>query len=159
MTDIDEFIKLLPKNRPIVGLDLGTKTIGVSLSDRLHLIATPSHVIKRTKFTVDAESLWQLIQAENVGAVVIGLPQNLDGTNGPRVQASKGFAYNLKNIWKNNCPPILLWDERLSTVEAERAMISADMSRAKRAEKIDAVAAAIILQGALDRIRIIDAGV
>lgn len=157
--DVFEFAKLVPQMKAIAGLDLGTKTIGVALSDRLHTIASPSHVIAKSKFGKDAAQLWEFISKEEIGGLVLGLPQNLNGTNGPRVQATKGFAYNLAKLWGEKCPPILLWDERLTTVEAERALLEADMSRAKRAKKIDAVAASLILQGTLDRMEVIRRGV
>jgi len=135
----------------VVGLDLGTKTIGVALSDSRLTIASPSHVIKRSKFAKDADTLLEFCQQQNVFALVLGLPLNMDGSEGPRAQATRAFARNLTN----RCElPIVFWDERLSTVAAERAMIEADLSRKKRAQKIDAAAAAFILQGALDRLHL-----
>ena len=139
----------------IVGLDLGSKTIGVALSDTLLTIASPSHTIKRTKFAKDAASLLEFCNEQNAYAFVLGLPLNMDGSEGPRVQATRAFARNIGNLCEL---PIVLWDERLSTVAAERAMLEADLSRKKRAEKIDAAAAGFILQGALDRISAMRAG-
>ncbi len=146
---IEEALVRHENNTRIVGLDLGSKTIGVALSDTLLTIASPSHTIKRTKFTKDAASLLEFCNEQNAYAFVLGLPLNMDGSEGPRVQATRAFARNMGNL----CGlPIVLWDERLSTVAAERAMLEADLSRKKRAAKIDAAAAGFILQGALDRI-------
>lgn len=133
----------------LIGLDLGTKTIGIALSDGGLRIASAHSVIKRKKFTSDAAQIIELANAENVFALVLGLPLNMDGSKGPRAQSSSAFARNFANV---SDLPICFWDERLSTVAAERPMLEADMSRKKRAEKIDALAATIILQGALDRI-------
>ena len=133
-----------------MGLDLGTRTIGVALSDGMLSIASSLLTIKRTKFTKDAAALNELIAKHDIFAIVLGLPFNMDGSEGPRAQATRAFARNLSQ----HCHlPVVFWDERLSTVAAERAMIEADMSRKKRAQKIDAAAAAFILQGALDRLR------
>ncbi len=146
---IEEALVRHENNTRIVGLDLGSKTIGVALSDTLLTIASPSHTIKRTKFAKDAASLLEFCNEQNAYAFVLGLPLNMDGSEGPRVQATRAFARNMGNL----CGlPIVLWDERLSTVAAERAMLEADLSRKKRAAKIDAAAAGFILQGALDRI-------
>ena len=133
----------------LIGLDLGTKTIGMALSDPGLMIATPLRTIKRTKFSKDAAELLDLCERENVGAIVLGLPINMNATEGPRAQATRAFARNLQKLTDL---PIALWDERWSTAAAERAMIEADLSRAKRAEKIDAAAAGFILQGVLDRL-------
>ncbi len=133
----------------LAGLDLGTKTIGVALSDFGLQIATPLRTIRRTKFGKDAEALLKLCTAEKVGGLVLGLPVNMNGTEGPRAQATRAFLRNLAPLTNL---PVVLWDERLSTMGAERAMLEADLSRKKRAEKIDAAAAAFILQGALDRL-------
>ncbi len=137
----------------LMGLDLGTKTIGIAISDPLRNVATASEVIARKKFSDYAQKLLAIIEAREIRGMVLGLPKNMDNSEGPRAQAARAFARNLENKFAPDCPPILLWDERLSTVEAERAMIEADMSRKKRAQKIDAVAASLILQGALDRLR------
>jgi putative holliday junction resolvase len=145
--------RLTPGTR-LAGLDLGTKTIGVALSDLGLRIATPFGTISRIKFAKDAEALLTLAAAENVGGFVLGLPVNMNGTEGPRAQATRAF---LRNLAPLTPLPIALWDERLSTVAAERAMIEADLSRRKRAAKIDAAAAAYILQGALDRLAMLRA--
>jgi len=148
---IEELTPLQQSGQRLAGLDLGTKTIGLALSDTTLTIASPSHTIKRTKFTKDSETLLEFCRQQNVFAIVLGLPLNMDGSEGPRVQATKAFARNLAG----KCElPIVFWDERLSTLAAERPMIEADMSRKKRARKIDAVAAGFILQGALDRLRL-----
>jgi putative Holliday junction resolvase len=140
--------RLAPAAR-LVGVDLGTKTIGVALSDPGLKIATPLRTIARSKFAKDAETLLALCEREKVGGMILGLPINMNGTEGPRAQATRAFLRNLATL---TALPVVLWDERLSTAAAERAMIEADMSRKKRAEKIDAAAAAFILQGALDRL-------
>ena len=147
-----EFAQKIPSMRALIGLDYGTKTIGVAMSDRMWTIASASHVVERKKFGQDASALMEFVTKHEVGGIVVGYPKNMDGSDGPRVQSTTAFVYNLMKLWCENCPPIMYWDERLSTVEAERAMIHGDMSRKKRSEKIDAVAAAIILQGALDRL-------
>jgi putative Holliday junction resolvase len=139
----------LPPGTRLAGLDLGTKTIGIALSDFGLRIATPFHTIRRTKFGQDAAALLALCAREKVGALVLGLPINMNGTEGPRAQATRSFVRSLAPL---SPLPVALWDERLSTAAAERAMIEADLSRKKRAEKIDAAAAAFILQGALDRL-------
>ena len=133
-----------------MGLDLGTKTIGVAVSDRLLSCATPLHTIRRVKFSKDAEALLQIIENREIGAIILGLPRNMDGSEGPRCQSTRAFARNLANLTNL---PIGYWDERLSTVAAERALLEADTSRKRRAEVIDTVAADYILQGALDRAR------
>ena len=140
--------RLLPGQR-LAGLDLGTKTIGIALSDLGLRIATPFRTIRRTKFGKDATELLALCAQEKVGGLVLGLPVNMNGTEGPRAQATRAFVRSLAPLTDM---PIVLWDERLSTAAAERAMLAADMSRRKRAEKIDAAAAGFILQGALDRL-------
>lgn len=140
----------LVKDQRVLGLDLGTKTLGLALSDVGRSVATAWQTIKRTKFQKDADILLDLCGRENVGGLVLGLPLNMDGSEGPRAQATRAFARNLAT---RSDLPLAFWDERLSTVAAERAMIEADMSRKKRADKIDAAAAAFLLQGALDRLR------
>ncbi|MDT0684688.1 Holliday junction resolvase RuvX [Roseicyclus sp. F158] len=147
---LEEFALLIPPGRAIAGLDLGTKTIGLALSDMLLLSATPDRTIRRKKFTLDAEALLERLTAREIAGMILGLPRNMDGTEGPRCQATRAFARNLERM--TECP-IALWDERLSTVAAERALIEADTSRRRRAEVIDHVAASYILQGALDRMR------
>ena len=146
---IDDFAAELPRARALVGLDLGTKTIGVSVSDGLLSVASPLETIKRTKYTADAARLEQIIDARNIGGIVLGLPFNMDGSEGPRCQSTRAFA---RNFARQSELPITYWDERLSTVAAERALLEADASRRRRAEVIDNVAAAYILQGALDRL-------
>jgi putative holliday junction resolvase len=145
---IEEFLAALPPNRAVAGLDLGDKTIGVALSDLRRQVATPVEVIRREKFTLDAAKLLALLEARGAAGIVLGLPLNMDGTTGPRVQATQAFARNLEKL---TALPICYWDERLSTVAAERALLEADTSRKRRKEVIDQVAAGYILQGALDR--------
>ena len=145
----DELRDLLSGPACLIGLDLGSKTIGVAVSDRLRTIASPRLTIRRSKFKADAAQLLELAAAENAAGFVLGLPVNMDGTHGPRVQATHAFARNLANLTEL---PIALWDERLSTAAVERMLIDADRSRARRAELIDKLAAAWILQGALDRL-------
>ena len=140
----------LTPRRPLIGIDLGTKTIGLALSDISHMIATSLETIRRVKFTPDAAHLIAVAAKFEVCGLVIGLPANMDGTEGPRAQATRAFVRNLSKLTPL---PMLLWDERLSTVAAERALIEADTSRKRRAEVIDQVAATLILQGALDRMR------
>ncbi|MGD1868312.1 MAG: Holliday junction resolvase RuvX [Neomegalonema sp.] len=133
-----------------MGLDLGTKTIGVAVSDMLRGIATPTETIKRKKFTLDAEALLAIAKDRDIHAIVLGLPRNMDGTEGPRAQSTRAFARNLSQ--KTELPSVF-WDERLSTVAVERTLLEADTSRQRRAEVVDKMAAAFILQGALDRLR------
>ena len=130
------------------GVDLGTKTIGLALSDVERRIATPLETIRRVKFTADAQALAAAVGALRVGGFVVGLPLNMDGSEGPRAQATRAFVRNLKPLLPL---PVLFWDERLSTVAVTRTLLEADASRAKRAESVDKMAAAYILQGALDR--------
>ena len=146
---VEDLAGWIEAGQRLIGLDLGTKTIGMALSDPGLMIATPLRTIKRTKFSKDAAELLDLCERENVGAIVLGLPINMNATEGPRAQATRAFARNLQKLTDL---PIALWDERWSTAAAERAMIEADLSRAKRAEKIDAAAAGFILQGVLDRL-------
>ncbi|MCA8867561.1 MAG: Holliday junction resolvase RuvX [Rhodobacteraceae bacterium] len=147
--DITEFLAGLPKGHPLIGLDLGTKTIGVAVSDRLLTVATPLLTIKRTKFTADAAQLLEIANQRQIGGIVLGLPINMDGSEGARCQATRAFARNLARLTDI---AIGFWDERLSTVAAERALLEADTSRKRRAEVIDHVAASYILQGVLDRL-------
>lgn len=146
--EIEAFAAVLPPNRAIAGLDLGTATIGVALSDLRRQVATPIEVIRREKFTIDAARLLALLQTRGAAGIVLGLPLNMDGSIGPRVQSTQAFARNLEKL---TSLPICYWDERLSTVAAERALLEADTSRKRRKEVIDQVAAGLILQGALDR--------
>ena len=134
---------------PLMGLDLGTKTIGVAVSDGLRMTATALETVRRTKLAADAARLEEIIAGRGIGAVVLGLPRNMDGSEGPRCQSTRAFARNLAARIDR---PIAFWDERLSTVAAERALLAADSSRKRRREVIDKVAAAFILQGALDRL-------
>lgn len=146
---IEDFAAALPRDRALAGLDLGTKTIGVAVSDRSLSVASPLETIRRTKFTADADALLALCAGREIGGLVLGLPRNMDGSEGPRCQSTRAFARNLERL---SALPITFWDERLSTVAAERALLEADTSRKRRAEVIDHVAAGYILQGALDRI-------
>jgi putative Holliday junction resolvase len=141
--------RLGPEAR-LLGLDLGTKTIGMALSDVTRSVATPYRTLQRTKFTTDAEAIAAAIAEHGVGGLVIGLPLNLDGSEGPRAQSTRAFARNLAGLVEL---PIVFWDERLSTAAVERHLIEADASRKRRAEVIDRMAAAYILQGALDRLK------
>ncbi|QRZ13403.1 Holliday junction resolvase RuvX [Paracoccus methylovorus] len=148
--NIESFVAALPRAGAVAGLDLGTKTIGVAVSDGLRSVASPLTVIRRTKFTADAQALLKIVQDRALVGLVLGLPRNMDGSEGPRAQSTRAFARNLERLTPL---PITFWDERLSTVAAERALLEADTSRKRRAEVIDQVAAGYILQGALDRLR------
>ena len=141
----------LPHDSRLMGLDLGTKTIGIATSDLTRQIATPITTITRTKFTPDATELLALAAKENVRVLVVGLPINMDGTEGPRAQATRAFARNLAKLTPL---AIVFWDERLSTAAVERVLIDADTSRAKRDKVVDKLAAAWILQAALDALRL-----
>ncbi|WP_374942773.1 Holliday junction resolvase RuvX [Sphingomonas sp.] len=141
-----DFRKRLPEGGRLLGLDVGTKTIGTALCDAGWSFASPALLIRRTKFQKDKAALAELIGAQAVRGLVIGLPINLDGSESPRSQSTRAFAQNLKDLGL----PILLWDERWSTVAVERTMIEQDMSRAKRATRVDNLAAAHILQAAID---------
>ena len=134
----------------LMGLDLGTKTIGVATSDRTRQIATPVETVERKKFTADAARLLELAARENIGLFVLGLPVNMDGSEGPRAQSTRAFARNLSRLTPI---PIAFWDERLSTAAVQRMLIQADASRAKRDQVIDKLAAAWILQAVLDSLR------
>jgi len=141
-----EFAEAVPDGGKLAGLDVGTKTIGLAVCDAGWHFAGPAETIRRTKFTKDLAALRNVIDREKVVGLVVGLPLNMDGTDSPRTQSVRAFARNLGPLEL----PVLLWDERWSTQAVERAMISADVSRAKRAEKVDSLAAAHILQGAID---------
>ena len=147
--DVEAF-RDLPRGVSLLGMDLGTKTIGLALSDVERRIATPLETIKRTKFTADAERLKAIVARFPIAGVVIGLPLNMDGSEGPRVQSTRAFVHHLAPIL---ALPIAFWDERLSTAAVTRALLDADASRARRVELVDKMAAAYILQGALDRMR------
>ncbi|POO57558.1 Holliday junction resolvase RuvX [Agrobacterium rosae] len=146
---IEELAGFLQTGQAIAGLDLGTKTIGLAMSDLSRRFATPRPVLKRVKFTADAQALLDFAAKEKVAAFIIGLPTNMDGSAGPRVQATRAFVRAMSD--KTDLP-FVYWDERLSTVAAERALLEMDVSRAKRAQRIDSAAASFILQGALDRL-------
>lgn len=150
--DTTAFARALPAKTALMGLDLGEKTIGVAVSDSLLSVATPLETVRRKKFGIDAARLQDLISARSIGGIVLGLPRNMDGTEGPRCQSTRAFARNFERLWDG---PITFWDERLSTVAAEKALLEADTTRKRRAEVIDHVAASYILQGLLDRLRVI----
>ncbi len=147
---VQELAQQLPRHGRLMGLDLGEKTIGIAVSDPGHMIATPITTIRRSKFTEDAKHLLKLVDERHVAGLVIGLPLNMDGSEGPRCQSVRQFASNLAKL---RDMPMMFWDERLSTVAVTRDMISADLSRAKRAKIVDESAAAFILQGALDSLK------
>ena len=149
VADLRDLVSELRPGQRLLGLDLGSKTIGAALSDLGRTIATPTATIRRGKFKADAAALLSMIEEHDVGGLVIGLPLNMDGSEGPRCQSVRQFAANLLAEFDI---AIACWDERLSTVSAERILIVADMSRKRRGEVIDKMAAAIILQGALDRL-------
>ena len=151
--DISEFANELHSNNSLLGLDLGTKTIGVAVSDTILSVATPIKTIKRKKFSADADQLLGIISIKNCCGVILGLPKNMDGSEGPRAQSTRAFA---RNFSAKTQLPITFWDERLSTVAAEKALLEADTTRKRRAEVIDQVAAAYILQGFLDRLKVLD---
>lgn len=145
-TDSGEFAAALRSAGKLAGLDVGTRTIGVAICDSGWHFAGPSETIRRTKFTKDLEALRSFVGREHAVGLVVGLPLNMDGSDSPRTQSVRAFARNLEPLGL----PVFLWDERWSTQAVERAMIDADVSRARRAEKVDALAAAHILQGAID---------
>lgn len=148
--DLLELPAALPPYTPIVGLDLGAKTIGVAVSDATRSVASPLNLIRKTKFTEDAKALFGMMESRGATGIVIGLPVNMDGTEGPRCQSSRAFA---RNILRLRAFPIAFWDERMSTMAINRMLIDeADMNRARRSEVVDKAAAAWILQGALDRL-------
>jgi len=147
---IEDLPARLGDGRTLAGLDLGDKTIGVAVSDRGLSFAHPRPVILRRKFSLDAAVLLAQLEKDNVGAIALGLPVNMDGSEGPRAQKSRAFVRNMAPL---SDLPFVLWDERLSTVAAERTLIEMDFSRKKRAGKIDSAAAAFILQGVLDRLQ------
>ena len=149
--DLLELPTALPAYAPVVGLDLGEKTIGVAVSDATRLVASPLELIRKTKFTDDAAALFRLMESRRAGGIVIGLPVNMDGTEGARCQSNRAFARNLLRL---RDLPIAFWDERMSTMAVNRMLIDEhDMTRARRAEVVDKAAAAWILQGALERLR------
>ena len=153
--DIAGFRDLLPppaSRRRLIGIDLGTKTIGLALSDVTQMVASSLVTIRRTKFKADAARLLDILDEHKIAGLVLGFPVNLDGREGPRAQATRAFARNIHALVDL---PILLWDERLTTAAAERMLIEADASRQRRSQLIDKLAATIILQGALDRMRVV----
>jgi len=153
MTNPVDLATLKKLHRPgsrLLGIDPGTKTLGLALSDGSLLVATPWRTIRRKKFAADAAELAVIVQSHDVSGLVIGLPLNMDGSEGPRAQSVRAF---IRNLAGKLDLPVALWDERLTSVAAERALLEADLSRKKRGERIDAVAASLILQGALDRMR------
>lgn len=145
-----ELHAILPPTGKLMGLDLGTKTIGVAISDGMRYSATPLETVKRKKFTEDAARLSVIAAEQNIVGIVLGLPLNMDGSEGPRAQSTRAFARNLAGKLDL---PLAFWDERLSTSAVERTLLEADTSRAKRAEVVDKLAASYILQGALERLR------
>lgn len=148
--DAAAFCAALKPGGRLIGIDAGTKTLGLALSDVSRSIATPMETIRRTKFSADVAQLSAIVSKHQAAGLVIGLPMNMDGSAGPRVQSTRAFTRNLNQVLPL---PVLLWDERLSTAAAERTLLEADASRKRRGEVIDKMAAAIILQGALDRLR------
>jgi putative Holliday junction resolvase len=149
--DLTELPAVLPPGTPLVGLDLGEKTIGVAVSDATRAIATPLELIRKSKFSQEAERLFALMDERRAAGIVIGLPVNMDGTEGRRCQSNRAFARNLLRL---RALPIAFWDERMSSMAVNRMLIGeADVSRARRAELVDKTAAAWILQGALDRLK------
>jgi putative holliday junction resolvase len=152
VVDLLELPALLRPFTPLMGLDLGEKTIGVAVSDATRTVATPLELIRKSKFTDDAAALFRLMETRGAAAIVIGLPVNMDGTEGPRCQSSRAFGRNLLRLKADL--PIAFWDERMSSMAVNRMLIGeADMNRARRAEVVDKAAAGWILQGALDRLR------
>ena len=147
LEDPKTLLQFIESGQKLMGLDLGTKTIGLAVSDTRFTIASPLETIKRSKFTKDTQALRAFEETHNIGGLVIGLPLNMDGSEGPRVQASRAFA---RNLLLQIDQPIVFWDERLSTSAVTRTLIEADMSRAKRADVVDKMAATYILQGVLD---------
>lgn len=149
LDDIQDFATALPARRALIGLDLGEKTIGVAISDGLLSVASPFETIRRRKFGVDAARLLEIVAERDIGGIILGLPRNMDGSEGPRCQSTRAFVRNLERLTDL---PIGFWDERLSTVAAEKALLEADATRKRRAEVIDNIAASYILQGVLDRL-------
>lgn len=147
---VSDFRSAVAPNARLLGLDLGEKTIGLALSDTLLTVATPMESLKRGKFSVDAAKLDDIIVKQNIGGLVIGLPLNMDGSEGPSAQSARAFA---RNFAARSPLPILMWDERLSTAAVTRTLIDFDASRKRRAEVVDKMAAGYILQGVLDRLR------
>lgn len=147
ITAARDALAALPANARVLGLDLGDKTIGMATSDATLMIATPRYTIERNKFQADAKALLEFAAKEDIGLLVLGLPLNMDGSEGPRCQSTRAFARNLAKL---TSLPLIFWDERLSTAAVQRTMLEADLSRAKRDKHVDKLAAAFILQGLLD---------
>ena len=147
---IEALAEILPPTGALAGIDLGTKTIGLAVSDAGRRVATPLTVIRRKKFTIDAAAMLEAVSDREPVGLILGLPVNMDGSEGPRAQATRAFARNLAGVTDL---PIALWDERLSTAAVTRTLLEADASRKRRGEVVDKMAAAYILQGALDRIK------
>ncbi len=148
---LEDFAAALPRQGALAGLDLGEKTIGIAVSDALRMVGSPLETLRRTKFTADLEALFQIMDARAIGALVVGLPLNMDGTEGPRCQSNRAFA---RNLLARRDLPLLFWDERLSTAAVTRMMIDEhDLTRKRQALAVDKLAAAWILQGALERLR------
>ncbi|HUD93442.1 MAG TPA: Holliday junction resolvase RuvX [Sphingobium sp.] len=145
-TDRAAFREALPQGGRLIGMDVGTRTIGLALCDAAWTIASPAYTVNRGKFSKDKPALAAFIEQQQVKGIVIGLPLNLDGTNSPRSQASRAFAHNISDLGH----PVLLWDERWSTQAVTRTLLEADASRARREELVDKLAASYILQGAID---------
>lgn len=151
VVDLTALPALLPRQAPVIGLDLGEKTIGVAVSDATRRIASPLETIRRTKFMIDANRMFELMESRGAAGIIIGLPINMDGTEGARCQSSRAFA---RNVLRLKDLPIAFWDERMSSMAINRMLIEeADISRARRAEVVDKAAAGWILQGALDRLK------
>lgn len=148
--EFPDFAAALPPMAALMGLDLGEKTIGVAVSDRMRTVASPLETVRRKKFTLDSARLIEIVTDREIGGILLGLPKNMDGSEGPRCQSTRAFARNLTRLTDL---PIGFWDERLSTVAAEKALLEADTTRKRRGQVIDHVAAGYILQGALDRLR------
>jgi putative holliday junction resolvase len=154
VVELTELPTVLPRYGALVGLDLGEKTIGVAVSDPMRMVASPLELIRKTKFTDDANHLFKLMDHRQVAGIVIGLPVNMDGSEGPRAQSVRAFA---RNILRLRELPIAFWDERMSTMAVNRLLIDeADINRARRAEVVDKMAAGWILQGALERLRALE---
>ncbi len=149
IVEYNELKSHIRKGERLLGLDLGSKTIGIALSDILLTVATPMETIKRVKFTIDADRLLTIINEQNVGGIILGLPMNMDGSEGPRCQSTRQFAINMA---EKTDIPISFWDERLSTVAVTRTLLEADTSRKRRSELVDKMAASYILQGVLDNL-------
>ncbi|MEX2202354.1 MAG: Holliday junction resolvase RuvX [Dongiaceae bacterium] len=150
LLDLDKFVNALAPRARLLGLDVGSKTIGLAIADSAFTIASPLETIRRTKFTADAVVLERVIREREIGGLIVGLPVNMDGSEGPRCQSVRQFA---RNLLERIDLPLAFWDERLSTMAVTRTLIEADMSRKRRGEVVDKMAASFILQGALDYLR------